>query len=184
MWKKIVTVIISFTLLLLIIFLILFKDRAIIVPDIKNEAIRTLDNKVYFSFNNYSGNESRIATTDFSFEKKSDTVFFECYIDKNKYFNDIQTISFKSGDGFSGIIIEIMKINNFYRAHINQYSDNPKILKNSGYRILRKNLILDKSNYKLGDSIFGKFQLTVEKLNQGKNVNVYNINSVFRSKVQ
>jgi len=40
------------------------------------------------------------------------------------------------------------------------------------------------TNYKLGDSIFGKFQLTVEKLNQGKNVNVYNINSVFRSKVQ
>lgn len=69
------------------------------------------------------------------------------------------------GDGYSGTTINIMKMGKFYNLYIDDYTDSIDDEKENTYKILKKEIILDKETYKVGDSIFGKVKLEVSENN-------------------
>lgn len=88
--------------------------------------------------------------------------FIKNHIYKEK---GILFISIKMGDYFSGTKINIMKMGRFYNLYIDDYTDSVDDEKENTYKILKKEIILDKETYKVGDSIFGKLKLEVSENN-------------------
>ena len=88
---------------------------------------------------------------------------------KNIHYNDsfvymegkTLVIILKRGDMFSGTNIIITKFGGYYVVDIDDYDDNLDDNRVNRYKILTKKLILDKINYKQGDSIFGKISLDI-----------------------
>lgn len=70
------------------------------------------------------------------------------------------------GVGYSGTTINIMKMGRFYNLYIDDYTDSVDDEKENTYKILKKEIILDKETYKVGDSIFGKVKLEVSENNE------------------
>lgn len=71
------------------------------------------------------------------------------------------------GIGYSGTTIHIVKMNKFYNLYIDDYTDSvDDDKKENSYKILKKEIILDKETYKVGDSIFGKVKLEVSENNE------------------
>lgn len=97
----------------------------------------------------------------------------ESYIRMKK---GILFMSIQEGDYFSGIIIDVIKINKYYNIQIHNYTDRADDNIRNNYKILNKNIILDKDYYKQGDSIFGKISLEISS-NNGK---PYILNSYVR----
>ncbi|UZT97930.1 hypothetical protein ODZ84_22635 [Chryseobacterium fluminis] len=104
--------------------------------------------------------------TDFEiFEKEDDTVSFNLKINKSLRSENIYSLTFKSGDGFSGINIDVLKYRNFSYTSAEFYTDDKSMFDfiNSGrYTLKKQKLTLNKSQYKKGDSIFGKIELQIK----------------------
>lgn len=102
---------------------------------------------------------------------------------KNIHYNDsfvymegkTLVIILKRGDMFSGTNIIITKFGGYYVVDIDDYDDN----RVNRYKILTKKLILDRINYKQGDSIFGKISLDI-MINDKK----YIINEYIKNKIK
>lgn len=88
-------------------------------------------------------------------------------------------IILKRGDMFSGTNIIITKFGGYYVVDIDDYDDNLDDNRVNRYKILTKKLILDKINYKQGDSIFGKISLDI-MINDKK----YIINEYIKNKIK
>lgn len=106
---------------------------------------------------------------------------------KNIHYNDnfvymegkTLVIILKRGDMFSGTNIIITKFGGYYVVDIDDYDDNLDDNRVNRYKILTKKLILDRINYKQGDSIFGKISLDI-MINDKK----YIINEYIKNKIK
>lgn len=167
---RIFAVIISFFIVILIgVFFYFFNNKIVIDSQIKKDlAIKNLNHKILFSF--YDNPKEKSVTTDFYFDEKlqNDTVFYQCRFEETGILNT-KIISFVSGDGFSGLKINITKFGNFFRTDIENYTDNLNDTNLTKYNVKKQTLTLDKNNYKKGDSIYGKINLKVIKESQNGN---------------
>lgn len=143
--------------------------------NIKQKALQELNSKKYFSF---FDNNTKV-TTDFSLEKnKMDTVYWQCTVNEA---NILKFIDFHLGDGYSGMKISLIKLASRYTISIKDYTDNLNSV-NSKYEIIHQKIILDKENYKKGDSIFGRVDLKIlEKQNKEKFI--HNAGGYFKGKI-
>lgn len=145
-----------------------------------SKEIKNLNKKIFWSLGYPKQSE---ISTDYTCEiNANDTVIyiFNAYLSPK--FKSIGTLELATSTGYGGNKVNIYKIGNRFRVDINDYSDNivEKDI-NKGYKILSKNLILDKENYKKNDSIFGRIQ--IKFLN--KNTNLINESSgFFKGKLQ
>ncbi|WP_143106482.1 hypothetical protein [Chryseobacterium formosense] len=110
--------------------------------------------------------DSAKVRTDFEiFEKEDDTVNFNFDVHKSPNSENIYSMTFNSGDGFSGVNVHILKYRNFSYTSIESYNDNKSMfdfLKFDRYTLKKQKLTLNKSQYKKGDSIFGKIELQIK----------------------
>lgn len=167
------------TLFIMIIFF-LKLNRIKTDETIRFKSLSELKQKKFFSiFNNNTE-----VTTDFSWDQiRTDTVYWRCSIDENRKLKFIQFINFKTGDGYGGMNINVIKIFNRFTVFVEPYTDNPinKINKEN-YSINYQNLILDKKNYKTGDSIFGRIDLEIEENHARKKI-MHNGGGYFKIKL-
>ncbi|OPC36766.1 hypothetical protein [Elizabethkingia miricola] len=136
-----------------------------IQPSIKYQKdIKNIDNKLPDSIN-ILVSEHKI-TTDFRiFNKNKNVAEFFCDVSQSPKLPKLQLISFVASDGFSGISVNIMKYDNKFRTDIESITDNLgtfDFLKSSNYKVIKQHLILNKLDYKPGDSIFGKVELEIK----------------------
>lgn len=185
--KKIIKytfLIISF-LLILVIYYFFSKCNKISVDQniAKSSGINSLNSKVFDQ--SFIMFDSANVRTDFEiFEKKDDTVNFNFNVHKSPISENIFSMTFNSGDGFSGVNVNILKYRNFSYATIESYSDNKRMfdfLESDNYTLKKQKLTLNKSLYKKGDSIFGKIELQI-KFNP--NDSIYNAKGYFRSIIE
>ncbi|MCU7617076.1 hypothetical protein NZ698_07695 [Chryseobacterium sp. PBS4-4] len=130
----------------------------------KSKGINNLNSKVFdHAFIIFDSAKVR---TDFEiFEKKDDTVSFNLNINKSLTTENIYSLIFNSGDGFSGVNISVLKYRNFFYTSAESYSDDESLSgfgKSERYTIIKQKLTLDKSEYKRGDSVFGKIELQIK----------------------
>lgn len=163
--SRIFKVLIAVFLIILIlsvgIFLYFFNHIVNVDSDIKNSAeIHNLNNKKLFSI--YPESDIKKVTTDFYLdeEQKNDTVFYNCRFEETGILN-AKRISFISGDGFSGLKINVTKFGPFFRTDIENYTDDLSNNNLPKYDVKEQSLTLDKSDYKKGDSIYGSIKIKV-----------------------
>lgn len=146
----------------------------------KSNKIKLLDKKVFRDFFINSG--STKIKTDFEiFENKSDTVSFNFSSTLNPKHPNLLFITFNSGDGFTGVNINILKYRNYFLTSTQSYSDvisTFDFLESEPYIIKKQKLTLNKSIYKKGDSIFGKVELEIKFT---PNDSIYNAKGYFKS---
>ena len=152
-------------------------DHIIIDSEIKNEANKQLNTKVFHSL----FKPTQKVSTDFQLSNYSkDTVDF--MVD-NGQFNpsckDLLFINISSGDGFSGVNLQINKIWRRSYLDLNNYTDNLNSQK-SRYKIMNYQLTLDQLNYAEGDSVFGKIEMQVDD----NKIEVYDVKKYFRAKLK
>lgn len=149
----------------------------------KSSGINSLNSKVFDQ--SFIMFDSANVRTDFEiFEKKNDTVNFNFSVHKSPISENIFSMDFSSGDGFSGVNVNILKYRNFSYATIESYTDNKRMfdfLESDNYTVKKQKLTLNKSQYKKGDSIFGKIELQI-KFNP--NDSIYNAKGCFRSIIE
>jgi hypothetical protein len=135
-----------------------------IQPSIKyRKDIKNIDNKIPDSIN-ILVSEHKI-TTDFRiFSKNKNVAEFFCDVSQSPKLPKLQFISFVASDGFSGISVNIIKYDNKFKTDIESITDVElfDFLKSSNYKVIKQHLILNKLDYKPGDSIFGKVQLEIK----------------------
>lgn len=130
----------------------------------KSRGINNLNSKVFdHAFIIFDSAKIR---TDFEiFETRDDTVYFNLNINKSLRSENIYSLTFNSGDGFSGVNISILKYRNFFYTSAESYTDDKSLfdfVKSERYTVKKQKLTLDKSQYKKGDSIFGKIELQIK----------------------
>ena len=144
------------------------------------KGIEILDKKVFQNF--YINSDSAKIKTDFElFENKSDTVNFNFSSTLNPKHPNLLFLKFNSGDGYSGVNINILKYKNYFYTTAETYTDvisTFDFLDSDPYIIKKQKLTLDRSNYKKGDSIFGKIELEIKFT---PNDSVYYAKGYFRS---
>lgn len=149
----------------------------------KSSGINSLNSKVFDQ--SFIMFDSANVRTDFEiFEKKDDTVNFNFNVHKSTISDNIFSMDFNSGDGFSGVNVNILKYRNFSYATIESYSDNKRMLdflESYSYILKKQKLTLNKSQYKTGDSIYGKIELQI-KFNPTDSI--YNAKGYFRSIIE
>lgn len=146
---------------------------------IKEKAIKALKGKKYSSLTDRKDNQ---VSTDISLDKnKTDTVYWQCSINEYENFKLMQKINFHIGDGYSGMNINVVKLSNKYKTCIEHYSDTSESSKK--YSVENQNLILDKTSYKKGDSMYGKINLKVEEKINNKNF-IYYVEGYFKDKIK
>lgn len=162
-------------------FLYFFNHITNVDSDIKNCAeIINLNNKKLFSI--YPDSDKTV-TTDFYLdeEQKNDTVFYTCRFEETGILNS-KRISFVSGDGFSGLTINVTKFGPFFRTDIEHYTDDLSNNNLPEYHVTEQSLTLDKSDYKKGDSIYGRIKIKVIREFE-KNKHEYESLGYFRTKL-
>lgn len=163
-------------------FLYFFNHIVNVDSDIKNSAeIINLNNKKLFSI--YPDSDIKAVTTDFYLdeEQKNDTVFYTCRFEETGILNS-KRISFVSGDGFSGLTINVTKFGPFFRTDIEHYTDDLSNNNLPEYHVTEQSLTLDKSDYKKGDSIYGRIKIKVIREFE-KNKHEYESLGYFRTKL-
>lgn len=124
----------------------------------KSSGINNLNSKVFDQA--FIMFDSATVRTDFEiFEKEDDTVNFNFNVHKSPNSENIYFMTFNSGDGISGVNVHVHKYRNFSYTSIESYTDNNSVsdfLKSDRYTLKKQKLTLNKSQYKKGDSIFGK----------------------------
>lgn len=177
--KKIFILILSILILVTLYFLskwktINFDNNICNLTEIKN-----LDKKFYD--HTYLIFDSTKVTTDFEiFNKRKDTVNFNFTATQNTKYKNITTFIFNSGDGYIGININVLKYKNFFYCSAESYTDNIgtfDFLKPDEYYIKKQTLTLNRENYSIGDSIFGKIELEIKFR---PNDSIYNAKGYFR----
>ncbi len=156
-----------------------YKSSAANTIEIKN-----LNRKVFDP--GFLNTGSSAIRTDFSFnrEAKNDTVGFSFHPSLHENSENRLSLNFNSGDGYSGLNVDVMKIGNWFSASVKTYTDNLKpfdFLERDRYSVKKQKLILDKPEYKKGDSIFGKIEL---KIQSNINESVYQAGGYFRGKIE
>ena len=151
-------------LIITILFILRFKTIQI-QPNLQyQEEIKNL-NKMIPDLGNILVSENKI-TTDFRiFSKNKNVAEFFCDVSQSPKLPKLQFISFVASDGFSGISVNIMKYDNKFKTDIESITDNIgtfDFLKSSNYKVIKQHLILNKLDYKPGDSIFGKVELEIK----------------------
>lgn len=130
----------------------------------KSQGIKHLDSKVFDHTFLMSGFTK--VQTDFEiFASKNDTVSFNFNAGKSPKFDHIETLIFNSGDGFAGVNINLLKFKNFFYSSVENYTDVKRtfdFLEPGTYDIKKQKLTLNQSEYKKGDSIFGKIELQIK----------------------
>jgi len=130
----------------------------------KSTGIKTLDKKVFD--HTYLIFDSTKVKTDFEIYKKlSDTVTFNFSANKNPNYSNLTLLTFNSGDGFAGVNINVVKYKSFFYASSESYTDNKRtfdFLEPERYIIKNQKLTLNKTQYKKGDSIYGKIELEIK----------------------
>ena len=162
-------------------FLYFFNHITNVDSDIKNCAeIINLNSKKLFSI--YPDSDKTV-TTDFYLdeEQKNDTVFYTCRFEETGILNS-KRISFVSGDGFSGLTINVTKFGPFFRTDIEHYTDDLSNNNLPEYHVTEQSLTLDKSDYKKGDSIYGRIKIKVIR-EFDKNKHEYESLGYFRTKL-
>lgn len=151
-------------LTILISFILKFNTIQI-QPSIKYQKdIKNIDNKIPDSIN-ILVSEHKITTDFFMFNKNRNVAEFYCDVSQSPKLQKLQFISFIASDGFSGIAIDIMKYDNKFKTDIERITDNIgrfDFIKTSDYKVIKQHLILNKVDYKPGDSIFGKVELEIK----------------------
>lgn len=141
--------------------------------------IKNLDKKFYD--HTYLIFDSTKVATDFEiFNQQKDTVNFNFTATQSPKYKNLTTFIFKSGDGFVGIDINVLKYKNFFYCFAESYTDNIgtfDFLKPDEYHIKKQKLTLNKENYSIGDSIFGKIELEIKFR---PNDSIYNAKGYFR----
>jgi|GEM_PF-1707514 len=130
----------------------------------KSAEIKQLDKKNFDSL--FLIFDSTKVNTDFEiFENKSNTVTFNFDVNKSSKFPNTTFLNFNSGDGFSGVNVNVTKYKKFFHSSIKSYSDvvgTFDFLNSDKYAIKTQKLTLNKSEYNKGDSIYGKIELQIE----------------------
>lgn len=132
---------------------------------LNSTAIKKLNKKVFAPGILNTG--SSAISTDFSFnrEAKNDTIGFSFHPSLHENSENRLRLNFNSGDGYSGLNIEVMKIGSWFSSSVETYTDKVKpfdFLDRDRYSIKKQKLILNKPEYKKGDSIFGKIELEIQ----------------------
>lgn len=118
------------------------------------------------SFIDEPGEVSKMKTTNVTsvlqLEKEKSFTFdgYRCFatIEKN---NLKMSISYNTGLGGGGI--KILTKNNTFSIRPISWDDIGGSENDNNYKINYQNLILDKTNYKIGDSVFGKLEVEIVK---------------------
>ena len=143
-------------------------DSVIIDSNIsKNSVYKKIDHQIVSLFSTIHKEEKYTNNVIFSFDENATKIENSNYHNCTVYFDGpFLIISFKSGDGFSGGGYNFKILNGRFRAESYSYTDNPSFFDNKLYdKIVFQKLILNKENYKSGDSIFGKIDLKVQESN-------------------
>jgi hypothetical protein len=165
-------------------FYINFGNKIIINKDIKNDIEFTKLNQKQVMFNNVSEK----ANTNFAYEELNNEdsmyVFYQCFAQKNLYFipNSI-TVRFFSNNGFSGSVLDVIKIGSLFGVKLDNYSDNVHNTEKSHRKIIKQTLILDKATYAINDSIFGRIEVTIQEKADDKKC-TYKMSGFFRTILQ
>lgn len=143
--------------------------------------IKKLNKKVFDP--GFLNTGSSAINTDFSFNHKvkNDTVGFNFHPSIHE--NGL-TLHFNSGDGYSGLNIEILKLGSWFSSSTETYTDNVKpfdFLDRDRYSVKKQKLILNTPEYKKGDSIFGKIELEIHSHIQDS---IYQADGYFRGKIE
>jgi hypothetical protein len=145
--------------------------------------IKNLDKKIFDQ--TYLILDSTRVKTDFEiFKKANDTVSFNFNANKNSEHPNLLTLHLNSGDGFAGVNVEVYKYKNFFYTSVESYTDNRKtfdFLEPDSYVVKKQKLTLNKSDYKKGDSIFGKIELEIKFT---PNDSIYNSTGYFKNIVE
>lgn len=185
--KKFIFIVVILTIIWGCSFLMLFPDSIFMDEKIKySHEIDQLKSKKLSVFYNFrKGTES--ANSDFYLNEKpdnNDEVFFTFYSQLAKRPIPLQFLTFNLSTGYNGVNVEIYKIGNRFRTEVNNFTDNASDTNSTKYKILHTKLTLDKSDYKTGDSIFGKIKLEIEETGTDQSVRKYLSQGVFKSTVQ
>ena len=130
----------------------------------KSRAVKNLNSKV-FDPAFIMLDSAKIRTDLEIFGRKDDTISFNLNITKSVRSDHIYFLNFNSGDGFTGVNITVSKFGNFFYTSSEFYTDNKRMfdfLESERYTVKKQKLTLDKSQYKKGDSIFGKIELQIK----------------------
>ncbi|MCY0970823.1 hypothetical protein ACM642_17200 [Chryseobacterium sp. CY353] len=130
----------------------------------KSREVNNLNSKVFDpAFIMYD--PAKIRTDLEIFERKGDTVSFNLNITKSLRSDHIYFLNFNSGDGFTGVNLKVSKFGHFFYTSSEYYTDSKSMLdflESERYTVKKQKLTLDKSQYKKGDSIFGKIELQIK----------------------
>jgi len=130
----------------------------------KSSGIKNLNSKVFD--HTFLIFDTANVKTDFKvLENESDTVTFNFNAAQSPKSKNLYFLTFNSGDGFAGVNINIFKYRNFYYTKAESYTDVKKtfdFLEPARYIVEKQKLTLNKSEYKIGDSIFGKIELQIK----------------------
>lgn len=149
----------------------------------KSKGIKILDKKIFQNF--FLNSDLAKVKTDFElFENKSDTVSFNFNSTLNPKYPNLLILRFNRGDGYSWININVLKYKNYFYTTAESYTDvvsTSDFLESEPYIIKQQKLTLNKSNYKKGDSIYGKIELEIKFT---PNDSIYNAKGYFRSLIE
>lgn len=144
-----------------------------------SQKIKDLDKKVFWDFT-YEKPEK--ISTDYSVNQiGNDTVRYIFEASLSKKYIYIGQLTIDQSTGFAGNSVYIYILGNRFKVEIDDYSDNVSDdNSNKGYKILSQKIILDKENYQINDSIFGKIEI---KFRDNKDNSINESSGFFRGKV-
>lgn len=149
----------------------------------KSRDIKNLNSKVFD--HTFLILDTAKAKTDFKIsENESDTVTFNFNASKSPKIENLDSFIFNRGDGFAGVNINVLKYKNFFYTSTETYTDVKKIfdfLESERYDIKKQKLTLNKSEFKKGDSVFGKIELQIKFKPTNE---IINSKGFFRSKIE
>lgn len=131
----------------------------------KNSAYRKIDNQKISHFLTMNKEDKYTNNVIFSFDDRTTEIQDFNYHHCNIYFEGpFLIIQFISGDGFSGGGYNLRLLKGRFNTEPYFYTDNPSTFDNNEYsKVHLQHLVLNKENYKSGDSIFGKINLKIQK---------------------
>lgn len=145
-----------------------------------SQKIKDLNKKVFWGF---TYEKSKKISTDYSVNQiGNDTVRYNFEASLSEKYNCIGQCTINQSTGFGGNSVYIYKVGNRFKVEIDDSYDNvADDNSNKGYKILSQKLILNKENYQINDSIFGKVEI---KFRDNKDSSIKESSGFFRGKVQ
>ena len=120
--------------------------------------IKNLNDKIFWDLGFYKPEK---ISTDFSLNKiKNNIATYDFNASQDKKCGQLEYFRLNQSTGFGGNLITIYRLGSRFRIEMEDFSDN-EIQNNSkkGYKILSQKLILNKRNYNIKDSIYGKIEI-------------------------